>query len=152
MPEPLVDAWRSIVSKEAQSRLFSSGNLISWFAYRARERARLRHSKVTYSPNVVLYDYARYDRKKWNRRRPLSRRIRIWLLHFACDSYTMRSIGSCRLLPLSDYGTSACLFPPSFRSYEIPTYPHIFIRFYGKIWERFSVWLFRLTSALRIGI
>lgn len=40
-------------------------------------------------------------------------RIRIWLLHFACDSYTMRSIGSCRLLlPLSDCGTSARLFPP----------------------------------------
>lgn len=62
-------------------------------------------------------------------------RIRIWLLHFACDSYTMRSIGSCRLLlPLSDCGTSARLFPPFVLSRrEIPTYPHIFIRPYGKI-------------------
>lgn len=89
---------------------------------------QLCHSKIMYPSNIVLYDYARYDRKKRNRRRLLSRRIHIWLLHFACDSYTMRSIGSCRLLlPLSDCGTSACLFPPSFCPDEIPTYSYIFI-------------------------
>lgn len=60
---------------------------------------------------------------------PLWGRIHIWLLHFACDSYTMRSIGSCRLLlPLSDCGTSASLFPlfilcPD----EIPTYPRLYL-------------------------
>lgn len=105
---------------------------------------QLCHSKIMYPSNIVLYDYVRYDRKKRNRRRPLSRRIHIWLLHFACDSYTMRSIGSCRLLlPLSDCGTSACLFPPSFCPDEIPTYPYLF-RSYGKIWERFSASFLRV--------
>lgn len=148
LPVATPDKWRPIISKEAIARVFCEKKKKITFRRRSIAtwgRFNFAIQKLCTPRTVVLYDYARYDRKKRNRRMPLSGCIHIWLVHFACDSYTMRSIGSCRLLlPLSDCGTSACLFPPSFCPDEIPTYPHIFI---SVVWKNMRAFFGEFSRA-----
>lgn len=111
---------------------------------------QLGYWKIMYPSNIVLCDYARYDRKKWNRRRPLSRRIHIFgSYHFACDSYTMRSIGSCRLLTSAIWLWHVCL--PVFSLHSAPTkFRRIRIYLFGPILEKYETVFWRVSPQTRL--